>query len=347
MGWHARIPDKYEVFCTNAAVMQKIMDNERGCCRYFGKRGPLLKKLLALAFGAGISACSFASFELLLALDYQNSTIHRYDGTTGASLGTFGSSRLVNPSAMAVDVSTNTVSVFSATNTITVFNYNTGVVVNEFTHNAGGFATMCPGPAGSFLIGSFLNPGNVVRYNALTGTIQASYFSPVNSSVRAMGYNPDGSVYIYYTATGEVSRYNPAGGVRTNAVAGPGAELSDSRQMTFMGSSAVVSLGSGKGYRKFIYGTNAWTAGTSVESSNLSFGYGLTRGHGSQVFLAGYNATNGLIEGYDLISGTHRQTITGPNGSFFVAMASVVAPEPTTLLALGVGSLLVLRRKRS
>ncbi len=301
--------------------------------------------LLSVAFG--LAAASSASFELLLALDYSGSKLYRYDGTTGAAFGTIGNGRLSAPSSMALDHTNGTVRVYnSATGTITVLNYSTGELENEFSVGpARGYTVMAEGPNGSFFLGDFLSAGSVSRYSS-TGALLATYTAPVNSAARAIGYSPDGFVYIFNT-NNQLSRYNLSGGARLNQVLGPGSELNDSRQMVFQGNDVLVSTGSGNGYRKYTYGPSFWTNTGTAVSARMNFGYGIAKGHGNQVFVAGYDNNSGFIEGWERTSGTSRQLITGPAGGHFNALESVIAPEPGSVVAMAVGAAVLLRRRRA
>lgn len=304
-------------------------------------------RLVLLASVLSVSCVASASFELVLALDTGNHMIHRVDGERSIYLGNFGANRLLYPTGMAVQQSTNRVHVFDANlHAFISFDYNTGEKVAEAVAPSFGYAQFGLANNGDFLIGDFAS--TTARRYSQSGALLATFTAPAGAAgTRAMTQAADGNYYVAWSGINAITRHNSAGALLATVV-GTNAALSDCRQMFVQNNQVVISGGSsGKWMRASYSGTAAW--GSITEMTSMAFAYGVSGGHFSTIYSGGYVGTgNCVLNSFNLSTGGQMSTYTIPGAGSVTALGTVVAPEPHTvvgvLMAGGLG--LLSRRKR-
>lgn len=300
-----------------------------------------MKKLFVLAPLLGAMGVAHASYDLVLVADETTASVHRFDGNSGAYLGQFGKSRLAVPQGLAVNAATGLAYVASfGTSTIQVYNYNTGVFMNEF---ALGLAPRCMSWIGSDLLIS--GTGGLRRYTT-SGSLVTTYSN--DDLIMGCTVGSDGFVYTYNYTLGQFQRYSAAG-----TLVGSTANSTDFAGYPRYG---VLKYGSQNIWTNYsthkieFQSTPAMTMSSSFSISSLiNNPIGLAPGHSSALYVSGYSTASGSPGVIAQVSAlTGRVGLTFGNGILIQprGMASVVAPEPSTWFALGLGVLALARRRK-
>lgn len=311
-----------------------------------------LRILTILAASAGFAAASQASYELLMAVDFGAQTVRRFDGVTGAQLGSFGKGYLRTATSIAINSSINEAYVLdrSGGNRIYAFNYNTGEYLRDFSVGGYTYGNVSLASNGDLLMGSTNNSGSsALQRFSKTGSLISTYLTYGGQNSNNFVTASDGAMYAVDYNGSYLLRY-----------ATPGASYT-----TFLGNSnfagyrgQMVSSGS-LGYSLNFYTpqitpltlSSTLAVGTTVTlAAYFSFLDGATFGHGNILYIAGSNSTGyPTILRYNTATNTVLNTVfTDTATGEFAAMACVVAPEPSSLIGLGLGAgfLLMLRRRR-
>ncbi len=300
-----------------------------------------MKNICVLALLLGALGSARASFDLVLVTDETTNSVHRFDGTSGAYLGQFGKGRLSLPQGVTVNPATSLAYVASyGTSSVQVYNYSTGLFVNEFSV---GMLARSISWVGSDLL---VSGGGGLRRYTTSGSLVTTFAN--TGTVTGCTVGTDGLVYAYNVSDGQFQRF-AASGVLTG----------------FVGS--ATDVGSYPRYGAIKYGTqNIWlnNSASQIEFQNtpamtmssafglsavLLYPIGIAPGHASALYVSGYSPASGnppIIAQVSALTGRvgltfGAGTLVQPRG-----MASVVAPEPATWIALAFGALLVARRRK-
>lgn len=302
------------------------------------------------------SAISSASFEMMLIADNTAGAqrIVRYDPVNRVQLGSFGTGFLNNTiHSLTVDQAGGRVFALLADNSIRVFDYNTGEVTGgfpAFSYSAArfdsplGVLTMAQG------LGSGLAPGRAFNESGNTVYVYDGMFystpmlrKPGQGWGAAWGLTFGLNVCVGSTSmTGGTITPNATGlpawtgneGVQDAAFDGQGRFLGIS---TLSGNTWVWSINS----------NNTGLVGNASQLLNLGTTTGrlrMGRGHGSMVYFMNGNTLTAFHSGSNVIFGT--QTLSFVSAANMGAIAMVVAPEPATMAALGLGLVAFLRRRK-
>lgn len=302
--------------------------------------------LFGVAFGAlGLSA--MASFDMAMVTDSGTNSVHRIDPINNVYLGSFGGGILTDPRGIVVNQNLGTAYVLDSFHRISVWNYNTGAFISSF--NCG-------------VIGAKFLTGNS------DGTLN------VTGNTYAQRFTTSGSGLTTYARNGS---YGTQQGIRLNdGRFYMSTRTGDNANLEYFDYSTGAYLGSA-GWTADrlmpipnIDGANTFNAYVFAESVFLEHDYmqdgpnylagvftslvdtvaGVAPGHGGMAFIVGRDKvapTRGGIVRCDMNSLTVGPTLVGtgqivtPTG-----LATVVAPEPGTMLALGSGLALLLRRRK-
>jgi len=293
----------------------------------------------AFIFALVATVSAHASFDLVLVADEATNSVHRFDGTSGAYLGQFGKGRLSYPQDVAVNPATGLAYVTSfATSTVQVYNYSTGLFVNEFA--------VGPNPRGVTMLGSDVivsHTTGVSRYSASGGFL--NNFG-TGSNFTGVTVGPDGFVYAYEWPTA-LRRYKFDG-----TAAGSSAISSDTNYPHYdavpFGNQVAFTNFSARKIEFFNANSGLVSGGSFTFTGTLSAMTGLAKGHGNALYTCGVldSSSKPVIAQISGLTGkvglTFGETIlSAPRG-----MSSVVAPEPGTMIALGLGSAALLRRRK-
>lgn len=292
----------------------------------------------ALLLGGG---AAHASFTLLLATDSVNNRVTRYDGDTGANLGSFGQLQ-ASGSFWGITANRTTKKAYvSQTNgRVLIFDYNTGEYSGNFeTGQQWGGLTL--GSTGNIVASSYLN-SDIKVFNAagtLLSTLTPSGYLTVSGAVEIggnyyfIGYHGPSGIHHFV-------RTNSAGAVIASTSLGS-SSYNDIHQATTSGTNIYFSGGN----------TNAvLRASTSLAvPTSMSQGgdsprvYGVAMGHGTTAYSSATVLAGSRITLFDRSTGVLMGQIP-TNGAGQVA--AIIAPEPTTLVGLTVAALAGIRRRR-
>lgn len=296
----------------------------------------------------GVAGAAQASFEMLLSVDFSAAAIRRYDGQTGAFLGSFGAGYMSTPAGLTINQSRNEAYVHDrASRRIFAFNYNTGEYLRDFDTGSEFYSWISTDNSGNILISSTdAGSKNQMRRYSPTGTLLNTWNMPAVGPMYSAAQSSNGSIWAIdnYASPNSIHRFgtgspNALNSYSLGGTTGIGGEIRSSNGIVYFPS------GSGTTYSYFHESTP-----TTVNVINLSsyFGFapGIGFGHGNIAYFAGSNAADGVIYRRNLATGFMAKIVTAP-GVDFSSLAVVVAPEPATCTILTFGVLAALRRRRS
>jgi hypothetical protein len=176
------------------------------------------------------------------------------------------------------------------------------------------------------------------------------YGSSFGMNAYALAQGGDGRTYAIDSYGGYIQQYATTTGLST-AYSGPIASLK--------GTYGELATSGGLGMYLDAVTQNLFSLtlnGSMSVNSTTSFagdfstgsGGGVAFGHGKQMFLAGKNASGGKIMRYNYSTGTKSILVNSSAYGEFTNLATVVAPEPTSMMAIAsaIGMLALRRRKR-
>lgn len=295
--------------------------------------------------------------------DSATKSIHRFDGSNGAYLGSFGSGFISNLQNLAIDQATNSAYVSDAGTGLTrVFNYNTGVHLFDYVSlgSNGSGQTLTRTPTG-FVLGYYTqgwsmldNSGtqtSFVQGLQVGGTVPISMASARHQSGIVVGAAFSGAS----AAVASLQLLNPnltTATAKTFDVTDMGT-WTDLGQVCISGNTGawIATTGVLRTFSVNSAGTTILMSASSYVPSGFTAGTtrGVGMGHGRTVYVSGRNAANtsGIISRGVLGSSTSLGTFGAGILQQPMMMQVVVAPEPGTLVALSFGALLLRRRKKS
>jgi hypothetical protein len=306
-----------------------------------------MKRGLSLAGVFLLAALSSASFELVLGIDETNMQIDRFDGVTGAYLGSFAKGVTGGGGALAIDQSKGLCYNNNFLNrTIQVWNYNTGEFVNEYatTNTLRGLAI---NNAGELLLGT---TNGIQRVNPSTGAVIATYFGSVSFS--GVEQAPDGSYVAVNISNNTLVKYDSNFVQTGGAPFGMGTASAIQWQIAFAGTQGYAT--NNDAVVQFSVSGSAPDLGTSYNPASIERVLGVGVGHASRRYAAGRTPSTNLpaIHAFsDVGGGGYVSHITfsrpGAATGYYDSIAVVVAPEPSTIMGFAVGLALLARRRRA
>lgn len=325
---------------------------------------------LALAALSITAVNSFASYEMILAPSSYSQSVHRYDPENQVYLGEFGQGRLANPTGIVLDQATG--SAFIADNRVVhQFNYFTGRHISTINiPGLTGLATsMSLAPDGNFVVTDGEGVVKINRAGSLLNTVTAypnnriaAVYQRPNGLYWMVTSNPGlGGLYVtIHSAAGTPITYTTLRTGLTNVgndIRG-GMAFKDNRvvltvspQIGSYYDGVNVYQGTFTDAGSLTVGTvpffTQWTPGqvTNPVYSHSTISYHLVRDQIVSPADAAVAAVNPI---------GNLGTIYRPTGAFETNIAQggirqiaiVTAPEPATMVALGLGACAMLRRKR-
>jgi sugar lactone lactonase YvrE len=153
----------------------------------------------------------------LLVTSYYFSDVHRYDGTTGAFLGTFVSQGYGDLwGALSANIGSDGNLLVSSAGTDSVKRYDSfsGAYLGDFvTPHSGGLTNphgVIFGPDGNVYVSS-ANTNSVLRYSGTTGHYIDAFVYPNSgglSNANGLTFGPDGNLYVNSNNNSAVMRYD-------------------------------------------------------------------------------------------------------------------------------------------
>ena len=300
-------------------------------------------KYVALSLAVSFAAISHASFEMMLIADNTNGVIHRYDPVNRVYLGSFGQGSLLPVTSMALDQTNGRV--FVKQNTfLTAFNYATGEALFSTSTNAGAIAYR--EDFGDLITSTSL--GLLRQGVSMSGFGIPSVYSgaPASTQITSDG----SSIFIANPANGTFVRYSGSSTATTIATTGSNAGMTGDTIAGMMTSqSGGFHFALSATDRRYYVTTLSYSV-VSGSTSTLTTTTAITRGHGSYGYYLGATATGfGVQKFYD--DGVSFQNFTqvalpSQIGAINSAV-TVVAPEPGSMIALGLGVAALLRNRKA
>lgn len=289
---------------------------------------------------------AWASFDLALAVQAGSNSILRLDPENRVALGNFGASRLLNPTAIAVNPAASEAYILNQNgggeSRITVMNYNTGAFQREWYLGLGLIQPIydlefVPG------VGLFVPTGSgVMQYNTSGGLIRnftsnSSDFRAASHSARfdeLHGFSAGTASSVWIVATGNLFFGNLS---TPGTVRGITSRPDEDTGIALFGSQTI---------HVFDFLSVSFTSSRTHTQMNSYWASGY--GHGNTIYLGGFSTTG--VSGILTVDRAGNRlsdawVVPGTN-SGIVSMAVVAAPEPGTLAALGVAAAALLRRRR-
>jgi len=309
--------------------------------------------------GLGLAASSHASFELLMVLDYGTKSVHRFDSNSGAYLGSFGGGYFNNPQGLIMDRALNRAYVYDSTYGLyRAFDYNTGEHVSDFAGYGNGFQCFGGLPGGNILAGylggaayELSNSGVGLGYRytlPVSGSSGVALGSTVHSSGRiltwtgALDNSAHMSIQVLGTTLSSTATY------QSSVITNMGTYFTQAQIAVGGNNGAVVNTVGNIQYFTTPSDGSSVTLGSNISlTSYLTGPRGVAYGHGSTLYVSGINASN-AAQGR-ILRTTHGFGFGTTFGEGILVnpgqMAIVVAPEPGTWAALGLGALTLMRRR--
>lgn len=301
------------------------------------------------------AASALASFELVLAACQSDGKVYRFDGTTGAYLGNFGPSNASTWSVVA-DQPRN-LAYLSSLGRIMKYNYNTGELVGSINYFMGSDLWGAINSAGT----EYYAPkfGGVDFINTSTGAVSTLAISNFQArSVTTIGTN---LIMVFGVQSGQIlaNTYNTTTKTLVDsAQLGAG---SFALQSAIVGGTNTVAVHvvDGDGITEVSrvgFNSGGLITGTATQPIATYYtllgegGWGMARAH-SGVWTIGSSVSGSVTDpqlrryvlGSSLVEES-RYDLT--QKKVFTSLATVLAPEPGTMLALGAGVLAMLRRRK-
>lgn len=299
-----------------------------------------MRGLLTLCVGI-LSTSVFASFDLVYVADAGNDAIHRFDGGSGAYLGSMGAGMLVDPQGIYADTASNRLFV-TASNGTFQFSLWSGELLNAVGVYSG--QHIAKHQSGNMLF--------AVNYssNFFGGLI------PGNDSWYTGAILPDTSTRANFGGYGTL--FGCTVGTTWKEYSAPtwGGSATNTRNITLTGGTYTgqIAMSAAADYHLVAGGTNGSVGivyktalGNSWVNTSLTTARGVAFGHGNTFYAAGTMSTTGAVQVMTTSAGYPLRTF---GTSYLVnptAVATIIAPEPASLTALAAGAFILLRRRRS
>ncbi len=306
-----------------------------------------MRILGAVATAAAISACAraHASFELVMAIASDTDAIDRFDGSTGAYLGSFATGQATG-TAMTIDQSKGVcyISNFNA-GSIQAWDYNTGQFLNEFsTSTYGSVRGIAIDNSGNLLLGTTTG----IRRISSTNFALLSTFGNVGVTYTGVEQGADGAYFAVNITSDALERYTSGQALQSAVGLPPGGGTSLQWQIAIAGTQGYVT----DNLTCFRFNTTASVPvlGTGYTPSLVDM-LGIGVGHTTRRYVSGKQSNVGAIQAFSDLGTSFTTHIKFGRagmaaGSQYGSLAVVVAPEPSSIAALCLGGLALMRRAR-
>lgn len=299
---------------------------------------------VALTFGTFVHA----SFEMILVTDSTYNVIRRFDGVTGAALGTFGGNYGIAPRAITINQSLQRAYVFDRqSRNIYAFNYNTGEYIQNWDTQGQYYTWLSTDNSGNIIMcGSSASGDTVMKRYSPTGSLLTTWNIAAGTDLFGAAQAADGSVWAtdgYGGGSDTTLKFSTSGGSFTNGYSFPehtyGGDTRANGNTIFVPSATT-------NYTFFTTSAPATTTTINL-STYLDTAIGVGFGHADNAYFCGAKTSNGTIVRYNTRSKLTNSLIS-VTGTSFASMTVVVAPEPSGYLFIagGFGLLTLIKRRR-
>lgn len=288
--------------------------------------------------------------------------IGRWDPQNGVFLGYFGAGN-VNGTALTIDqTQANTViDIVGGANVINLqrFNYSTGENLGMTSIGLGGSNSVLDAQAlsgGQLLLGGTIGGINSARLVNSNGSTVRTYSNPAGTtSVRSVFQNSAGVTFVLTRQIGTVSgdKFSlssyaaNSGTIATTVVV---ADNATSQYSNIIQSGNNVIVGTDLNADRRMYSLSGSTLGASISvGGSLLPSDTFFAGHGSAYYSMGRDSATNRVYIHSMTGsslGSHTYFESAQYGSIYDS-AIVVAPEPITMVGLGLGLAAVLRRRKN
>lgn len=313
------------------------------------ERNQMKKTVVLLSLMAATHA--FGSYELMFATDSVADKINRYDAISGAYLGSFGQGLATTYGRGSADPKTGIYYVSDLNSQrILKFNYSTGEFLGSFV--TGIYSYQCT----LLTDGSIITGGESItdykRFSSsgtLMGTYQATFgLTGITQAANGFlyGVNSSGSIYRYNFVGGAptlittLSNYSFGIGIKAlgNTIA-----VTDYNDAVKTTAFTVNNDGS--------FGTILGSISLGAGNTDILAGRECAFGHGGLVYTLVSNSTTLKQHVYSWDPNSQiigRKLDLGINGDAYgcLGMSTIVAPEPSTWVVMGLGTVVMIRRRR-
>lgn len=313
-------------------------------------------RTLALISILCLAPLSRASYELVLVPDQGSASVsarvHRFDGITGAYLGSFGAGRLSTPNGIAVDADRGIAYVVDASVGLTRWNYSTGEYMGiATTSTAFGYPDVSIASDGNVygLLGA-----SVYRFDPATNAVTSVSVSGASTLASMAILSPTEAIAADYNLN-KYFRFNPRTGAILSTVTGTIlADNSYSQGAFFRSSSgspyavrAAYNSATGDMYVDSFNSTYTTVTTLNLSSTNVKSASGVAAAHYG-FYATGQLKSNTAVGTVSYFNENRREGLTFGSGQIIkpYGLACVNAPEPSTWAALGLGALVLMRRRK-
>jgi hypothetical protein len=302
-------------------------------------------KYVALSLAVSFAAIGHASFEMMLIADNTNGVIHRYDPVNRVYLGSFGQGSLLPVTSMALDQTRGRVYV-KQTNFLTAFDYATGEALFSSVGSVGaiayreGFGDLITATA-SGLTRATVTLTGIGTSNLYTASV------PTFAQVTTNGSD----VFVANPAAGNIIKFSGSLTATTTVGSPVSSGLNGDTIAGMMTSQSGAFHFALSATDRRYYATSSLANSVLLGStSTLTTTTAITRGHGEYGYYLGATATGFGIQKF-FENGINFQNFTqvalpSQIGAINSAV-TVVAPEPGSMIALGIGVAALLRKRKN
>lgn len=307
-----------------------------------------IHKFIALGLLSSLTIHAQASFELLMALDFEATLgyhVDRYDPDTGAYLGNFAAGRY--PSITAVEANKARGEAYCAVGDgVAVFDYSTGGHKNYLSWGGAFLNGLMMGQNG-FLYG--FGGNSVRRMDTATGAVTAlaglpsgniAFFTQTSAGTFLLGDRTGGFVWA---STNGTTWSNVGAATFSTSIS-----TSDAISTKYTNGRDLL-LYSGTNDTRYLVvnpATGAVTSAGSYADGSLSQGRGYAAGHVGSFHLGDSTTLSTDVIRYTSSTGFGMQILAPSTLTQGNWLTSVVAPEPSSMLIIFGAGILFHRRKR-
>jgi len=275
---------------------------------------------------------------------YFGDNVQRFDITSGASLGTVGTGKLDGTLGMTIGTDGSIYICSELTGSIEKFNGAGGWLGRFATANTPTGITF--DSTGKAYVAQF-DTDSVTKYSA-TGTLLGTFVTGgsggLNGPDLGATFGPDGNLYVPSFYSGDVLRYNgTTGAFMDKFIAAGSGGMSQPRQILWRDGKVYVTSDNGNSVLRYNASTGAFIDTFVTSGSGTLFGATGMVFAGDSLYIA--SSRNNRVLKYSANTGAFQSSFatTGLNGP----VSLLVVPEPTSLLALGGGLLLLARQRKN